>query len=135
MRNYAGLAFVVIGAWFAYAGVSRVRPAASASVFASSLRGFTDIMRPIMLLALGYLGLKMAMVFAMMGAGRMFSLFDLAGFETMLAGYGVWFHFRTRAPRAAALHDRADVVQVGMGADRVAGARDRGGRTAVAAPG
>ncbi|MFZ5558067.1 MAG: hypothetical protein ACOZDY_15335 [Pseudomonadota bacterium] len=109
MAYWTGLVLFAIGGWLAWAGLAHRRralalrgPAAAGAPAARadprSLAAFGEIMRPVILFALAYLGVKTALAFWWLDAGRYLSLFDLAGFLFLLAGYGTWMVLKTKYP-------------------------------------
>jgi hypothetical protein len=114
MAYWSGAVLFAIGAWLIHAGLAHrrrvlaLRAAAAdpdeAGADPRSLGVLGEIMRPIILFALAYLGVKATLAFWWLDAGRYLSLFDLAGFLSLLAGYGGWVVMKTkyRAPQPAA---------------------------------
>lgn len=107
MRNVTGLALSVFGAWLAYSAFAhRARVIAARRSGAAPAEGeapgnpqlsmLGEIMRPIILFALAYLGLKTIFVYVVLEADRWLSLFDLAGFLFLLAAYASWVVVRTK---------------------------------------
>lgn len=103
----AGVALFAIGAGFIYAGfLARRRglavrraglgrsPDAGGSL--ASLAVFGDIMRPIMLCALGWVALKATFFYWAFHGRRVIPVPDFAAFLFFLAGFGTWFVFRTK---------------------------------------
>lgn len=117
MRNWTGLVFFAIGSWLlAAALIHRTRAergehhrqskdrCGKPTPINPSLIMLGDLFRPLIIAVLSYVALKATVVYIVIDAGQMFSLFDLAGFLFLLAGYGVWLILRTRhraSPRAA----------------------------------
>lgn len=62
----------------------------------SKLFVFGEIMRPIILFALVFIGAKVALAYFWLDAQRYFSLFDLGGFLAALTAYGAWVVVSTR---------------------------------------
>jgi hypothetical protein len=62
-----------------------------------------EIMRPIILFALGFVALKMTLFYAVLGGQRYLSPLDFGGFLFVLAAYGTWLVLATKrpAPRSA----------------------------------
>lgn len=101
MRNIVGLVFFAAGAWMLFSALARRRRVIAAGPDAApplhpSLRMLGDAMPPIILVALGIIGVKVALAILLTEAGQYFSLFDLAGFLFLLAGYGTSLVIRTR---------------------------------------
>lgn len=99
VRHVLGLAFVSFGLaliWAAERRRRRVLLAPAREPLNPSLVVFGDIARPIILCALGYLGVKLSLVYLMLDAGRWFSLLDLGGLLFLLGAYGRWMVVWTR---------------------------------------
>ena len=110
MRGWTGLVLFAIGAWLAYSGLAqrgRVLAArreavargetAEATPLSPSLAMMGEIFPPIIITVLVLVGVKMSLVYLMVGAAnRLFSLFDLAGFLFLLASYGTWIVCTTK---------------------------------------
>lgn len=104
MAYWTGALLFAVGGWLILAGLAhrrrvlalRAAPGAGdADADPRSLAVFGEIMRPIILFALAYLGVKTTLAFWWLDAGRYLSLFDLAGFLFLLAGYGAWMVMKT----------------------------------------
>lgn len=103
MRYWTGLLLFAGAAWLlrsalarrarvrAAAGEGRVAPPASASL---AMMG--DVLPPMIILALGFVGVKMTFAYFAFGGSRVLSLFDLAGLLALLAAYGTSVVFATR---------------------------------------
>ena len=61
-----------------------------------SLQLLGDAVPPIIVVGLIIIGAKMTLAYVVADAGRYLSLFDLAGFLALLAGYGMSVVYRTR---------------------------------------
>lgn len=102
MRYWIGGLFFGVAAWLIVAGLAQRRRALATgwrepeAVSPQSLETLGYIMRPIMLFALAYVGLKSAFVYWVIDAGRYLSVVDLGGFLALLAGYGTWFVMKTK---------------------------------------
>ncbi len=102
MRYWIGGTLFVAAAWLVFAALAHRRRVLAAGwreveqVSAGSLWVFGEIMRPIVLFALAYLAVKSVLVYWMLEAERYLSLFDVAGFLAVLAGYGTWFVMKTK---------------------------------------
>jgi hypothetical protein len=109
VKGWTGLALFAIGAWLAYSGlaqrgrvISARRGAAARGLPAEgpplspSLAMMGEIFPPMICTALVLVGVKMSLVYAMVGENRLFSLLDLAGFLALLAGYGTWIVCTTK---------------------------------------
>jgi hypothetical protein len=77
----------------------------------SSIAILGDAVPPIILAALGFVGVKSVFFYAALGAG-MFTLVDLAGFLALLGGYGawMWWHSRYRFAEPAETAQQAPAV-------------------------
>jgi hypothetical protein len=118
MRYLVGLVCFAGGAWLfwsAFARRARVLAAGqgAAPKLHPSLQAMSDAMPPIIVLALIIVGAKMSLAFLVTDAGQYLSLFDLAGFLILLAGYGTSVVYRTRyreAPRGGPAPAEAPVT-------------------------
>ena len=61
----------------------------------SSISILGDAVPPIVLAALGFVGVKSVFFYAALGGG-IFTIVDLAGFLMLLAGYGAWMWWHSR---------------------------------------
>lgn len=146
MAYWTGLVCVSLGAWLIHAGLAhRRRVLALRAQFADwaaqpatdprSLGVFGEIMRPIILFALAYLGVKTTLAYWWLDAGRYLSLFDLGAFLFLLAAYGAWLVLKTRHPLPARA---ATVAETPTPADNVhllQEERARRGREPAGVPG
>lgn len=123
MRYWIGLACFAAALALVRAGLNhrnRVRvlaPTAAAPEPApNSMNAFGEIMRPVILFALAYLALKTSVAYHVLDAGRVVSLFDLAGMLALFGAYGSWIvmktSYRPPAPEAASLLANADMTNV-----------------------
>ncbi|MCX7891320.1 MAG: hypothetical protein N2544_02975 [Burkholderiales bacterium] len=107
MRNLVGAMFVLVGAALAWAAVTlRARRIAARRAAGipdgaepqSRLFVFGEIVRPILLFFLAWVGVKTVLAYHWLDGGRYLSLFDLGGFLAALAAYGYWLHVKTKHP-------------------------------------
>jgi hypothetical protein len=72
-----------------------------------SISALGEIARPIVTFGLAWIGVKTAIAYAMLDAGRWLSPYDLAGFLALLAAYGTSFAFEStyRMSDAIAIRD------------------------------
>lgn len=101
MRNIIGLVFFAAGAWMLLSALAQRKRVIAAGPDAApplhpSLQGMADAMPPIILVALGIVGAKVALAILVTEAGQYFSLLDLAGFLFLLVGYGTSVVIKTR---------------------------------------
>lgn len=104
MKYWIGFASFAGAAWFIYSALLHRRKAQVATGSAdaaeepvhNSLAFARDVFPPIVVFFLFYAGLKACLAYFMFGASGLVSLFDLAGFLVLLAGYGFWFTTRCR---------------------------------------
>ena len=108
MRHWFGVAFLLGGAWLLYAGLAhRARalaaPRRGPEAADGALGPFAAILRPLIIAAVVYFGIKATVIYALVDAGAVFSLVDLAGLWVLLASYATWIVLRTthRAPASA----------------------------------
>jgi hypothetical protein len=108
MRNWTGAGLLVIAAWLLSSGLAHRRrvlvarrrsaifdePGASRPLD-GQLATFGAIVRPIIILGLGYFALKVTVVYVLLDGSRFFSLFDLAGLLIFLAAYAAWLFLKT----------------------------------------
>ena len=127
MRYTIGIAALLAASWLLYVSRKQWRDV-SAAIAArgrrpagSRMSAFGEIMRPILLFALVYVGAKTTFVYFWLDAGRYLSVFDLAGFWFLLVAYGTYITVKTRFPRT--LLDRAaDEQRTHRGADQASSA-------------
>jgi hypothetical protein len=109
MRYWLGLIMFTAGAWMIMAALAQRRRVLElrrqrearglpATVGSSnmSLTILGEVVPPIIVFALVVVGAKMTLAYFVMDAGRWLSVFDLAGFLFLLAGYGTWIMLKTR---------------------------------------
>lgn len=75
-----------------------------------SLAIIGEVVPPLMIGALVVMSLKLVLAYAMTGAERWLSLFDLAGFLFLIAGWCTWLVLRTRYRAFPAAQSAAQVV-------------------------
>ncbi len=102
MTVWAGLVMFALGAWLVGNALVRRRRQRVAPVRAE-LAGFGAIMRSVIIGALVLIGVKVTLMYLAFGGDGLFSGFNLAGLEFLLASYGVWV-FITLAPHSAGSH-------------------------------
>ncbi len=97
VRHWAGAIMAAAGfglAWLAALRRRRAREATARGDVAPplhpSLAPLVDLGPPIIIFGLFVAGGQAALAFLLTEGGGLFSLFDLAGFLVLLAGYGVW---------------------------------------------
>lgn len=98
-RHWLGVMLALYGAFLLLAAERRRARALAApppEALSSSLTVLGEIVRPLVLFGLAYLGLKVSLVYLAMDGGRWFSLLDLGGLLFLLAAYGRWLVVRTR---------------------------------------
>lgn len=135
MRHWFGIVFALGGAWLLYAGfkhrervlASRQEGAASAGVD-GPLGPFAAILRPLIIVAVVYFGIKATVIYALVDAGAVFSLIDLVGLWLLLASYAVWLVLKTthRAVASAAPGVALSSVEPGRPAADVGPSGPRG---------
>ncbi len=101
MRYVVGLVFFAFGTALLFSALARRRRVIAAGPGAQpplhpSLRTLADTMPPLIVLALGIVGAKMALAFVVADATRHLSYLDLGGFLFLLAAYGTWVVIRSR---------------------------------------
>ena len=110
MKGWTGLALFAIGGWLAYSGLaqrgrvtaarrdaaSRGLPPPEGAPLSPQLAMMGEIFPPMICTVLVLVGVKMGLMYAMVGANRMFNLVDLAGFLFLLTGYGTWIVCTTK---------------------------------------
>lgn len=112
MRYLIGTTALLAAGWLLYVSRRQWREVIDAIAARSGpppetqMSAFGEIMRPILLFALVYVGAKTTFVFFWFEATRYLSLFDLAGFWLLLIAYGSYITVKTKYPRT--LLDRAD---------------------------
>jgi hypothetical protein len=100
MRYLLGAGFLVAAAWLVYAGLGHRRlkraSAGPAPAEENRLQMMGEIVRPMILFALAYVGLKTSLAYLWLDGSRVLSLLDLGGFLVMLAAYGFWLTMKTK---------------------------------------
>jgi hypothetical protein len=109
MKYWPGLVMIAIAAWLVYSAMAqrarvlalrREAAARGGEGLSDSLNPglaiLGDIVPPLILTGLAIIGIKMTIAYAVLDAGRIFSLVDLGGFLLLLAGYGTWLVLKTR---------------------------------------
>lgn len=108
MTNIIGLALFAVAGVLIYTAIAHRRKVLAIlgdtkieaedddAIDVNSLAIMGKIMPPIIIGILALLGLKSVFMYFIVDAGRMFSLFDLAGFLALLAAYGLWIVFKTK---------------------------------------
>ncbi|HSN72281.1 MAG TPA: hypothetical protein VLT59_12275 [Steroidobacteraceae bacterium] len=115
MRYLIGTAALLAGGWLAYMSYRQWRVVRTGlaeqgrPTSESPMSVFGEIMRPILLFALLYVGAKTTFVFFWLDAQRHLSLLDLGGFWFLLLAYGAYVVVKTRYPLT--LLDAAAVTQ------------------------
>ena len=106
MRNWIGLASLLVAAWLLYVGIrqrsrvmAQMRDAQTGSATAQplhpSLVFARDLFRPLIIGALIFLAIKTSVAYVLLEGSRFFSWFDLAGFLLFLVAYGAWLVLKT----------------------------------------
>jgi hypothetical protein len=106
MRNWIGLASLLVAAWLLYVGTRQrnrvmapMRDAQTAGATAQplhpSLVFARDLFRPLVIGALIFLAIKTTAAYLLLDGNRFFSWFDLVGFLLFLAAYGAWLVLKT----------------------------------------
>lgn len=109
VRNWIGAVLTLIGIWLLYSAMAHYRRVLTACRSCTGLTEigalpkaespmfvFGEIMRPIILFGLGIFALKATVAYFLLGAGRILSLFDLAGVLFVIAAYGTWLSINTK---------------------------------------
>lgn len=138
MKGWTGLVLFLVGAGLAYAGLAQRGRVLAGRRSAAVLGGpevagppinpqlamMGEIFPPMICTVLVLVGVKMTLVYAMVGENRMFNLVDLAGFLCLLAGYGTWLVCTTRFRELKG--GAAKPVAAAAGPTRVVGSREGG---------
>jgi hypothetical protein len=106
MRNWIGLASLLVAAWLLTVGMRQRNRAmaqtrdeqtgnAAAQPLHPSLVFARDLFRPLVMGALIFLAIKTTAAYVLLDGNRFFSWFDLAGFLLFLAAYGTWLMLKT----------------------------------------
>ena len=90
-----------LGAWLVANAVIRRRRQRVTPVRAE-LAGFGAMMRSVIIGALVLVGIKVSLMFLAFGGDGLFSGFNLAGLEFLLASYGLWVFVTLAPPRSPA---------------------------------
>lgn len=98
-----GCVFLIGACWLLWSGLAHrrqvrgaARQNAASPTLHPSLAALRDFLPTLIIFGLGLVGLKVTVLYALLGGGGLISLFDLIGFLLLLAAYGVWLHFSTR---------------------------------------
>ena len=102
MKEWPGVAMIAVGVWLAGAALFRGRRRDAVTPVSESLAVFGEIMRPIIIGVLALAGVKMGLMYLAFGGDGLFSGFNLAGLEFLLAAYGGWIFVSLRPRRALA---------------------------------
>ncbi|EJW11534.1 hypothetical protein A33M_3064 [Rhodovulum sp. PH10] len=106
MRNWIGPALFLAGSLLIWAGwLRKQRVLAARTALAArgifpeppaltSMATYGEILRPMILWFMAYVGLKTAFLFWVMAGTRWFSWLDLGGLLFLFAGYGTWMSLR-----------------------------------------
>jgi hypothetical protein len=106
MHNWLGAGLVALGIGLLVSGVmkrqAKLRAAEAAPGAIPDIRpefaAMGEIMRPIILFALGFVGLKMTLFYAVLGGQHYMSPLDFGGFLFVLVAYGIWLVLATKRP-------------------------------------
>lgn len=99
MRYWLGAGLLTFAAALTAAAFRRRRQALAApssEALSPSLGMLAEVVRPLVLLGLAYLGLKTVAIYFWVGGVRYLSLFDLGAMLVLMAAFGHWLVVRTR---------------------------------------
>lgn len=127
MTNIIGLALFAVAGVLIYTAIAHRRKVLAVlgdtkieaedddAINVNSLAIMGKIMPPIIVGILAIVGLKSVFMYFIVDAGRVFSLFDLAGFLALLVAYGLWIVFKTKyrmpVPAAPSASARSEAAQ------------------------
>ena len=105
MHDWLGAGLIALGVGLLVSGVMkrRAKLRAPAPDIRPEFAVMGEIVRPILLCALGFVALKMTLFYVALGGQRFLSPLDFGGILFVLAAYGVWLVLATKrpTPRAA----------------------------------
>jgi hypothetical protein len=123
MAYFVGLAFVAIGALFAWAGYTHKKQSVAEEArlraqrkdgkigaLHPSLEMLADFAPTLTMFSLGAFALMITAAFFAVNALQWLSLFDLAGMYAMVIGYGYWMYMKTRHRSVETLRALAERV-------------------------
>jgi hypothetical protein len=103
MRDWLGIGLFAPSGALLIAGLVKRRARMEAVVPADAIRpefaAMGEIARPLILIALAFAGLKMSLLYMVLGGQRFLSPLDFAGFLAVLAAYGLWLVLSTKRSR------------------------------------
>jgi hypothetical protein len=105
MHDWLEAGLIALGGGLLVSGVMKrqAKLRAPALDIRPELAAMGEIIRPILLFGLGFVGLKMTLSYVALGGQRFLSPLDFCGILFVLAAYGGWLVLATKrpAPRAA----------------------------------
>jgi hypothetical protein len=105
MQDWLGIGLFALSGALLIAGTVKRRARMEAILPADAIRpefaAMGEIARPLILMALALVGLKMTLFYMVLGGQRFLSPLDFAGFLAVLAAYGLWLVLATKRPRPA----------------------------------
>jgi hypothetical protein len=106
MRDLLGIGLIVFSAGLLVSGVmkrrSRSRTVHAAGAIRPEFAAMGEIVRPLILFAVGFVALKMSAFYFLLGGDQFLSPLDFAGLLCMLGAYSAWLILVTKRPEVAA---------------------------------
>jgi hypothetical protein len=108
MHDWLGIGLIALGLGLVSAGFIKRRNRRSAPVAAGAIRpefaAMGEMIRPIILFGVAFVGFKMSLFYFVFGGDRMLTPLDFAGLMFVLAAYCVYLVAATTKPRPVVEH-------------------------------
>lgn len=102
MHDWLGAGLIALGVGLLVSGVmkrqAKLRAVGPPPDIRPEFAAMGEIMRPIILFALGFVALKMTLFYVALGGQRYLSPLDFGGILFVLAAYGIWLVLATKRP-------------------------------------
>jgi hypothetical protein len=103
MRDWLGIGLFALSGALLIAGLLKRRARMEAVLPADAIRpefaAMGEIARPLILMVLAFVGLKMTLFYMVLGGQRFLSPLEFSGFLAVLVAYGLWLVLATKRPR------------------------------------
>ena len=111
MHDWLGMGLVVLGLGLLVGAVikrqNRLRTPIPAGAIRPEFAAMGEVMRPLILFAVGLVALKMSLFYFVFGGSRLMSALDYGGLMFMLAAYCAYLAAATSRPAQSTQRDRA----------------------------